>query len=298
MTKALHGLRGEDHSILVTGADGTIGRRLVLALEREGKCVWASTRRQAESGKNRVFIDLAETACEARLPLDTIRSAVLCAAVTSMERCRLEPAATRRINVENTVAVAKRLIDAGIFVVFLSSNTVFDGQTAFPGASDRTNPQTEYGRQKVQAEERLLHLGGEVAVVRFAKVIAPDMPLLSSWARDLIAGKVIYPFSDGVMAPVSTSFVVDLLIRVLAQRLTGIIQASARDDISYETAARYIAAKLAADARLVEPIFSKQAGVAPGPRHTTLDTSRLAEVGLEAPPPTHALDQLTLTAIG
>jgi dTDP-4-dehydrorhamnose reductase len=284
-----------DQSILVVGADGMIGRRLVAALEHEGKSVWGSTRKQTQVTERKVFLDLAETVCEYPLPLAKIGTAILCAACTSIERCRLESTATRRINVENTVALSKRLVDEGIFVIFLSSNTVFDGQTAFPKATDRTNPQTEYGRQKAEAEEQLLSLGDRVAVVRFSKIIPPNMPLLTGWASDLSAGKIIRPFSDSVMAPVSVTFAVELLSRVLTHQLSGITQASASNDMSYEHAAKYIAAKLAADIRLIEPISHMQVGISVFPKHTTLDTARLSELGLEAPLPTHALDQLNLS---
>lgn len=297
MARGLDHFQGGGRSVLVVGADGMLGRRLVTELERGGRCVWASTRRRTRLGDREIFLDLAEPACGPQLPLDSIGTAVLCAAVTSMERCRLDPAATRRINVANTIALARRLVDAGVFVVFLSSNTVFDGQTAFPKSTDRTNPQTEYGRQKAQAEEQLLRLGDGIAVVRFSKVIPPDMPLIGGWASDLLVGKVIHPFSDSVMAPVSSTFAVELLIRLVTRRLSGIIQASASNDMTYESAARYVAAKLTASVKLIEPISHTQMGISIVPKHTTLDASRLVEVELEAPPPTHALDQLNLRAM-
>ena len=297
MARDLDPSRGGGRSVLVVGADGMLGRRLVTGLELGGRCVWASTRRRTRLGDREIFLDLAEPACEPQLPLNSIETAVLCAGATSMERCRLEPAATRRINVENTIALARRLVDAGVFVVFLSSNAVFDGQTAFPKAADRTNPQTEYGRQKAQAEEQLLRLGDGITVVRFSKIIPPDMPLISGWASDLRAGKVIHPFSDSVMAPVSSTFAVELLIRLVTRQLPGIVQASASNDMTYESAARYVAAKLTASVKLIEPISYTQMGISFVPKHTTLDASRLVEVQLEAPSPTHALDQLVLRAI-
>lgn len=284
----------EGQSILVVGADGMIGRSLVATLEHEGKSVFGSTRKQTRITESRVFIDLAEAGRRPLLPRAKITDAVLCAASTSMERCRLEPIATREINVKNTVALAKLLVAEGVNVVFLSSNTVFDGQTPFPKATDRTSPQTEYGRQKAEAEQQLLSLGEQVAVVRFSKVISPSMPLLTGWASDLRAGKVVHPFKDSVMAPVSVAFAVELVVRVLEHRLTGIIQASASNDISYEQAAKYLAAKLGAESRLIESISYLQMGLPVFPKNTTLDASRLKELRLEAPPAANALDQLKL----
>ena len=247
MTGDFSASSSDNQSVLVVGADGMIGRHLVKAFEREGKCVWRSTRRQAQVTERNLFLDLAENPGESTLPLATIKTAIICAAVTSMKHCRLEPTATRRINVDNTVALAKRMVDAGVSVIFLSSNTVFDGQTAFPRSTDLTNPQTEYGRQKAQAEEQLLPLRGLVSVVRFSKIIPPDMPLLKNWAKDLTAGRPIKRFSDGVMAPLSVSFAVDLLCRILTCLFSGITQALVNREIFLEDAARIVAEEMVYD---------------------------------------------------
>lgn len=282
-------------SILIVGADGMMGRQLVTVFEDSGKSVYASTRRKAQVNDRKFFLDLAEDSTDYAFPFSKIGSAILCAASTSMENCRVAPAATRRVNVENTVVLAKRLVDEGVFTVFLSSNTVFDGKVPFAKATDPTNPQTEYGHQKADAEEKLLSLGESVAVVRFSKIIPPDMPLLTSWVNDLRAGKPIHPFADRVMAPVSLTFAVELLDRVLAFQLTGITQASANTDISYELAARHIASRMSADIKLIESVSSTQLGTAAAPIHTTMGVSRLASLGIEAPAPTVALDQFTLS---
>lgn len=283
----------QDQSVLVVGADGMLGSRLATAFERQGRSVWRSTQHPGRVAEQTVYLDMSSDLGECPLPVTT--TAILCAAVTSMERCSQAPEETRRINVDNTVALAKRLVGDGTFVIFLSSNAVFDGETAFAGVGDATNPRTEYGRQKAKAEEQLLELGERVAVVRFSKIVTPDMPLLVKWARDLKAGNVIYPFSDSVMAPLSASFAVDLLCSIARRGIPGITQASASRDISYADAARYLASMLAAEASLIEPISWRQAGIQFSPKHTTLDASRLAglqEPGLDAPRPERALDQI------
>jgi hypothetical protein len=108
----------------------------------------------------------------------------------------------------------------------------------------------------------------------------------------MIAGKTIHPFSNGVMAPISDTFAIDVLKKVISHQISGITQASASDDISYEYAARYIAEKLASDAMLIEPIEYLSDGIQDFPSNTTLNSSRLNDLGLNVPLPTDALDQL------
>ena len=185
---------------LVIGGDSTIGRALVASFEAEGKSVWRTTRHPNRLGERKICLDLSKDVSHWQIPVK-FDTAFLCAAVTSMRRCRLEPEATRRINVDHTVAITRRLVDSGVFVVFLSTNAVFDGETPLAKASDPVNPQTEYGKQKAEAEKHLLRFGTQVAIVRLGKVITPDMPLFQGWIRDLKERKTIHPFSDKWTGP-------------------------------------------------------------------------------------------------
>ena len=215
-----------DKSILVVGADGVIGQRLLSVFEKQGRHVFGSSRRKIQSENKRFFIDLAENGSQYTLPAGEISAAFLCASITSMEFCQLHPKWTRNINIHNTVNLAKQLLDRGSQIIFLSSNTVFDGKTEFARETDLVNPQTEYGLQKAEAEQKLLSLDKRVSVVRFSKIISPDMPMLNQWIRDLLSGRVIYPFSDKVMAPLSISFVLELLMLIHDKCVTGIIPVS------------------------------------------------------------------------
>jgi dTDP-4-dehydrorhamnose reductase len=280
-----------DQQILVVGADGMMGRRLVTAFEREGKSVWGTTRNPMTVEGKRVYLDLASDVDHFEPPFLGAGTAILCAANTTIDQCQREPWATRRVNVDNTVALAKKFLEAGMFVIFPSSNTVFDGCSAFPTARDVPNPPHEYGRQKADAEKQLLRMGKSTAVIRFSKIIAPNMPLLSGWIRGLLSGEAVHPFSDAVMAPISAVFATELVCRVATYQHPGVTQASATHDISYASAAKYLATKIAADINLIKPISCKNVGLSGFPDHATLDTTELVKLGLEAPVPTRALDQ-------
>ena len=270
----------ENDSVLVVGADGTIGSTLVTAFEGAGKLVWQTTLHRDRVDDRSLFLDLSENVREWSLPTAPISTAILCAAVTSLEHCRLNPVSSRQVNVVGTIALAERLIAVGAFLVFLSTNLVFDGEIPLVKPTDPVNPRTEYGRQKAEAESLLLAWGERVAIVRFSKVLSPDMPLFQSWVQDLKAGKEIHPFSDMVMAPVSLAFAVKVLFEVTERQVPGIFHVSAMQDVSYAAAARCIARKFGADMELVQPTSYRESGVGFAPLNTSLDSSRLVDLGL------------------
>ena len=270
---------------LVIGADGLIGRALADRLESAGKDVFETTRRYATVSEKRLFLDLAGDISDWQPP-GQFSVAFLCAAMTSLNHCRKEPAQTAKVNVYHTVSLAKTLVESGTFVIFPSTNLVYDGSIPFRKAEDPVCPVTEYGRQKAEAERQLLVLGDSVSIVRFTKVLGLNTPLFKGWIQALQDGETIHPFSDMVMAPVPLSFAVDVLHRVAEARLPGIVQVSGEKDVTYEQVARHIAQCIGASPDLVQPMRSEEAGlqIESIPSHTTLDTTRLrVELGMEPP---------------
>ena len=87
---------------------------------------------------------------------------------------------------------------------FLSTNQVFDGSVPEMAADAPASPVSEYGRQKARVEAALrarMDQGAPVAVLRLAKVVSRDMPLIRGWVDALSAGKPIRAFHDMTLAP-------------------------------------------------------------------------------------------------
>ena len=282
---------GDCAVVLVVGADGAIGSRLIHRLASSHQRVVGTTRR-AITKFGQIYLDLAGEIDYSSLP--SCQAVVLCAGVTSIARCRLEPNLAKLINVDNTVRLARFFLEAGSHVVFLSSNSVFDGKHANSPAGAQPSPITEYGYQKAAAESQMMAVKGALTIVRFGKVITPTMPLFHEWIRDLRANKFIYPFSDYRIAPISASFAIEVLLRVLSARSLGVVQASATVDISYAEAAFYLARSMGFGEYLIKPALSSEAGIRYTPDNTTLEPAKLFELGLQPPQPERAFDELLL----
>jgi dTDP-4-dehydrorhamnose reductase len=261
----------------VVGADSTIGRALASDLKSAGVPILGTTRREAERDRTGlIHLDLEDDVCQWQPPCH-IGAAVLCAGVTRLEACKRQPDKTRRVNVDSTVELARKLVSKGAFVVFLSTNQVFDGSRAFRQPDEPFSPRTEYGRQKAEAEYLLQEFGESVSVVRFTKVLGPDRTLLGDWAAALKKGEAIEPSADMVFAPIPLSCAVTVLRMVLDRRVGGVLQVSASQDISYADAAFMGADLLGVSRTLVRPVQTSRKLLEDGqiPRNTTLSMERL-----------------------
>jgi len=219
-------------------------------------------------------------------PPESVDAAIICAGISRLAECERYPELARRINVEGTLALIDRLLVRGVYVVYLSSSTVFDGSAPKRLSSETQRPVNEYGRHKAEVEKRLLELGADAAVLRLAKALGPRDRLFAEWRNALRNGRGIVAFEDMTLSPIPLFCVVAVLSRILIGRHTGIFQLSGSIDLSYADAARIGAHCLGQPVSKVLGVPSRTK-LDPGlqiPRYTSLDTSRVEEL-LEVTPP-------------
>lgn len=244
--------------LLVVGAGGSLGRAVAAHLRSApGAPSGLATSRKPDAP---LFVDLASDPATWRLPAapQAGGSALLLAALTSVEACANDPALAQRINVDALLVLARRLVDQGYFLVFPSTSQVFDGGLSHaagpPRPSDPTNPQTVYGRHKALAETILrAEFPDSVAVLRMTKVLDPDNWLIRRWTQAFLRGERVGAFADMRMAPVGEDLAAAALVGLAQARAPGVFHLSASRDMTYFHAAQLGAASLGADPELVRP---------------------------------------------
>src|SRR5208337_1236417 len=246
---------------LVVGADGLLGSSLASSLKLHKEPFVGSTRRKDTCSQTRIYLDLAAPWDNTWSTPGDVSVVYMCAAVASQEKCRLDPEGSARINIENTVNIAKKCEENDIFFVFPSTNLVFDGSVPFRKPDEIRSPVTEYGRQKAEAEKKLLALGRNVAIIRFTKIISPGMQLINTWCADLRSSRIISPFSNYVMSPVPDTLACEIMYHIGQKRIHGIHHVSGPVDITYADAAYHIAKRLHAEKTHIRPSRIEDAGL-------------------------------------
>jgi dTDP-4-dehydrorhamnose reductase len=132
--------------ILITGANGQLGRELQVALAAyDVEAFGHSDLDVAEAG------DVARVLAGAR-PDVVIHTAAL----TDTTRCEREPELAMQVNAVGSENVARACAAAGASMVYVSTNEVFDGTKQTPYLeNDATGPLNEYGRSKLEGERRV-----------------------------------------------------------------------------------------------------------------------------------------------
>ena len=131
-------------TILVAGAGGQLGRELVRRAPAETSCV----------ALGREQFDLTEPD-QVTETLDRItpRQVINAAAYTGVDAAETEVAAAWAVNSEGPRKLARACADRGIRLLQVSTDFVFDGESAHPyGPQDPAAPLGEYGRSKLAGE--------------------------------------------------------------------------------------------------------------------------------------------------
>ena len=153
--------------ILVTGANGQLGRELRNVLESEipGQSIYTDV---AE-------LDLTDSkAVDLFFKQNEISHVVNCAAYTAVDRAEEEKLECASININAVKNLAIAADSVGAKIIHISTDYVFDG-TAHRQykESDKVNPISEYGTTKRKGETALLALAPESIIIRTSWLYSP-----------------------------------------------------------------------------------------------------------------------------
>ncbi len=252
---------------VVIGASGLVGAHLVNAFQETGPVIGAAHTQHAE-GMERVDLrggdatDLVERLAP---------SAVICAAaVSSVERCELEPAETRAVNVTGTLSLAEAARAAGATFVFLSSEYVFDGVAGPYAEDDPVSPINEYGRQKATVEQELASTGDDWIVARVSCVYGREARrknFVYQLYDALSEGRELEVPGDQIGTPTAAANAATVIRELLAGGHRGIFHVAGAERVLRSDFGKTVAEELGLDPRLVRPTPTGELNLAaPRPR--------------------------------
>ena len=198
-------------NILLTGANGQLGRELRLLLDSD---------RRFEV----VYTDVAELDITSREAVDRFVAEcrphyiVNCAAYTAVDRAEDDEAAATLLNTQAVAILARAAASCGARMVHVSTDYVFDGQACRPYREDApTRPTSVYGRTKLGGELALLTtLPGQAVVLRTAWLYSPHgsnfVKTMLKLGRERNELRVVY---DQVGNPTSATDLARAIVTVL-----------------------------------------------------------------------------------
>ncbi len=151
--------------IVVTGVNGQIAASLIERGRGRAEIIALGRPRLDLANRESVLRAIEEAPC------DVIVNA---AAYTAVDKAEQEPREAMRINADGAAHVAEAAAFAGVPLLQLSTDYVFDGASDRPyRETDPTVPASAYGRSKLAGERRVLVAQPNCAILRTAWVYSP-----------------------------------------------------------------------------------------------------------------------------
>ena len=265
--------------VLVTGAKGQLGTDLMNELARQGL---------EGIGVDVEEMDITDAdACRRVISQAKADAVIHCAAYTAVDAAEDQVELCRKINGEGTRNVAVACREAGVKLMYISTDYVFDGKGTRPWEpDDKRAPLNVYGQTKYEGEIAIEELVERYFIVRIAWVFGVAgknfIKTMLRLGREKGAVSVV---DDQVGSPTYTYDLARLLTDMIQTDRYGCYHATNEGECSWYEFAREIFRQAGMDEVKVTPVSSEAfAAKAKRPANSRMSKEKLTENGFKRLP--------------
>ena len=260
-------------TIWITGAGGLIGSYLV-----QSAPVFAPD--ATVRGLTRAVLDLSSTsAVREEFRRQNPQLVIHCAALSKSPECEANPALARKVNVEATALLAE--LAAGIPLIFLSTDLVFDGRTGNYDESAPVNPLSVYADTKVAAEQ--IVLGNPRHTVLRLSLNGGTSPTGDRGFNELMrrawqSGTLLRLFTDEFRSPMPAAVTARAIWDLAAHEEPGLYHLAGSERLSRWQIGQLLAARWPQLHPRIEPSLLKEYVGAPRAPDTSLNCAKVQKL--------------------
>ena len=279
--------------VLITGASGLLGRPVFK--ECTAAADWqviGTAFSRAGQGFAKVDLSAIDT-----IPafLDSVRpdAIIHSAAERRPDVSEKDPSGTQRLNVDATAAIAVWAKRNGAYLIYLSSDYVFDGTKAPYTPDSPTCPINTYGHSKL-AGEHVIRDSGAIAAMLRVPILYGAVEYLAESSVTVLAQNMLKARGTGIKLPMEhwatryptlTDDVAVVLRQMLEYHfakgpLAGIYHWSGNEPMTKYDMALVFAKEIGFDPAQLVPDVTPPGSAAPRPRDCHLDSSLLESLGM------------------
>ena len=199
--------------VLVTGADGQLGKSL--------QAIAANFPQFDLHFKNRKSLDITDfSSLSECISTQNISTVINCAAFTAVDLAESEEEKATAINVTGVKNLVKALEAVNGKLIHISTDYVFDGKASSPYAeTDPRNPQSVYGKTKMQGENFVIQSDLDALVIRISWVFSPyGNNFVKTMIRLMEEKDRISVVKDQIGLPTYAPYLAEALLRILSSK--------------------------------------------------------------------------------
>jgi len=242
---------------LVTGSAGLVGQQVVKYLSKSNQVFSCYNESKPEYG-NSVKMDLKNwEQIHSVLTEKKPNIVIHLGAMTGVDLCETQQDNALKINSQATEILAKECSKINSFMVYVSTDYVFNGNSGLYKENDATNPLGFYGKSKLLGEKSIQNFSSNWCIARTSTPFGlhPTKKSFPIWViENLQKQKQIDVLTDQFTSPTYVPNLSRMLIEISERHLTGIIHVAGASKISRYEMASLVSDKLDLDEKLLREI--------------------------------------------
>lgn len=271
--------------ILITGAGGLLGSKIsYLALKKNYEVYSAYLTHLPLNGLP-IKLDISNKKMVFKIIKDINPDAIFhCAALTDVDKCEIDKEIAKRINIDGTKFIAEIAKKMNSYLIYISTDYVFDGSKGMYKEEDKPNPINFYGYSKLLGEKIIKENEGEYLIAR-TSVIYGSKPAsgktnFALWILDnLKKNQNIKVLIDQYVSPTLNTNLAEILLEAYERKITGIYHLAGASRVSrYEFALKLAEVFNLNKNLIIKSKMDEMNWIAKRPKDTSLDTSKANNV--------------------
>jgi dTDP-4-dehydrorhamnose reductase len=270
--------------VLITGASGLFGSKLDQIIPKNYQ-VYSAYSKNQPIHRNPIKFDISnknqvEHAFKKANPAVVVHAAAL----TDVDKCEMNKDLALKINVEGTKNIVEAVKTTNSFLIYISTDYVFNGERGRYKETDKPDPINYYGLTKLKAEELVKDSIDEHCIAR-ASVIYGSTPAAGKinfalWLINKLKRKEqVKIIIDQWNSPTLNTNLADMTLEIIERKLTGTFHISGATRLSRYDFALQIAKTFNLNSNLISPITSATfSWSAKRPKDSSLDTAKAQQI--------------------
>ena len=273
---------------LVTGSCGLIGNQLISDLDKIDQTIYSCYNDALPLKGISIHLDLLNldeiTTIFEKIKPDVV---IHLAALTDVELCESNPKLAYMINTTATEKIAKESEKLGCFLIYLSTDYIFDGKNGMYDEKNSSNPLNEYAKTKLYGEKAVEKYNTKWSILRTSTPFGnhPTRKTFPKWiVENLKSKKSLNIVEDQFTSPTYVPNLSKMILEVSMSNLEGLFHLSGSTRISRYEFAKLISEQLNLDSSLLKPIkMEMMSWKAKRPSDSSLDISKAISILKEKP---------------
>jgi dTDP-4-dehydrorhamnose reductase len=264
--------------LLIIGCNGQLGSDMVLLARAAGHEVAGIDFPEIDiTDLDGVRRKVGESRCD---------GIVNCAGYTAVDACETHEKEAYAVNAHGAGNLARCAAETGISIIHISTDYVFDGSKTSPYIeTDTPNPQSAYGRSKLDGERQVAAANPRHQIFRIAWLYGIKGANFVKTIRKVAAekahaGEPLKVVNDQRGTPTYTREVCRQILRVLPEAAYGIFHCTAEGECTWYDFACRIVAAAKVGARVIPCATAEFPRPACRPANSVLENARLKSLGL------------------